>query len=141
MAGKGQIARAGKRQTQMSQRTPKGTLPVKRPHQGAYCATSGCACAHLMELRRGHVTLGHFQQPWYLYYCTIFFTTTIVRKKRVWSRACAEHTTGHFWLGSRPARAASGHVTSGHDTSGSSTSALHHRKCDFVTTYILLTQL
>ena len=54
-------------------------LLVKRPHYGGYCA-----CAHPREpLRdpqgdtlRGHVTFGHFQLPWYLYYCTTFCTTT-----------------------------------------------------------------
>ena len=70
------------------------SLPVKRPHQGGYCATNCCSCAHPREPRMGHVTC-HIPQPWYLYYCATFCTTTIVRKKRRKSRACAEHTSGY----------------------------------------------
>ena len=69
---------------------------MKKPHYVGYCVTSGCLCAHPREPRRGHVTLGHFRWPWYLYYCTAFCTTIIVRKKRWKSWACAEHTSDYL---------------------------------------------
>ena len=51
-----------------------GPLPVKRLHEGGYCATSGCACAehtsghvthvisgHVTHVTSGHVTSGNAQ--------------------------------------------------------------------------------
>ena len=58
MAGKGQITSARKRQTRTSQRASQGALPVERPHQGGYYATSGYVCAHPREPLR--VTFDHY---------------------------------------------------------------------------------
>ena len=93
---------------------PNVTSGQKAPLRRIF-RTSGCACAHPREPRNVNVTLGHFRQPWYMYYCTIFCTTTIVRKKR--GKRLRMH----------------------HMTSGSSTSL--HRKCDLSCTHILLPQV
>ena len=91
------------------------SFPVKMPHQGGYCATSGCACAHSTQgiSLRGHVTFGHFRYLQYLYYRTTF-CSTIVRKKRGENdvTSCAEHTSGHV------TDVTFGHVISDDVTSG-----------------------
>ena len=109
-----------------------------REHPSGHFRCNGSTRADIVQLpvahaqmqrepQRAHVTFGHFRYPWYLYYCIIFCTTTIVRKKGGKNPGMCR-----TYFRSLPVRVSFGHVTSG------SASSQHLLKCDLSCTHILL---